>query len=194
MPRNQVEKWRAHAARARERAAGMRDDEFETHAACHRCCVPQAGGASGSVCPATWDQTTFVLTRSLAVWRLSRSDTICRWLLALCRSGVRRNGQRWALEHMQRTLNPFDDSITVDEGCATSRTLVFSPSPAAVSALSRRRRRPARQPLYRRGPAARLHRQHAGIRAHHARLSPCDIGRTGRRSLMLGSTEMKHSV
>lgn len=93
------------------------------------------------------------------------------------------NGQRWALEHMQRTLgNPFDDSITVDEAlCDKPDPRFFAFARGRISPQPRRRG-PARHPLYRRGPAARLHRRHAGIRAYHARLSPYDIGQTGRRS------------
>jgi hypothetical protein len=50
------------------------------------------------------------------------------------------NGQRWALEHMQRTLgNPFDDSITVDEAlCDKAGPSLFRlrPRPSQPSAAT----------------------------------------------------------
>lgn len=109
------------------------------------------------------------------------------------------NGQRWALEHMQRTLgNPFDDSITVDEALCD---LCDKPDPHFFAFARGRlspqpqRRRPARHPLYRRGPAARLHRQHAGIRAHHMPDNHlATLAELVDASLMLGITEMKYSV
>jgi hypothetical protein len=100
------------------------------------------------------------------------------------------NGQRWALEHMQRTLgNPFDDSITVDEALCDKPAPHFfafargrlSPQPSATTETARTTSIISAWPGSSATPAARRNPS-----TPYARQSPCDIGRTGRRKFNAG--------